>query len=445
MQRIGFGELTGGIDGTHDYVEHGFCTGLTAEVCVYDCSAVFVPVHLDCGTAGNNGNNGSTGLCQCFNEFNLACGQVDVFSVQALGFGNFVQADIYQGNVCLLCQFASFCYQFRALLAVTVEALCIAYGVDAAFFQNAKGRIQTGGVNNRGACALITGFFCKVADDGYFGLSVQGENAVFVLQEDNRFLCCAQCNGVVLEFVEYNLMVVCLVGSCLIGAFGNGFSVVVNFFGGEDELEESVEVFVQNRFGNDFALSVSFVEGFLRHGAGFYLFFVFFILLNSSFDVEVGVAVGAGHFQFVAGDQTGNTEVFTCPVGNDYVLIAPFLTQDVLHEVHVFVGVLAVEHIVRGHDALGAAFFYSHFKGSEVNFTHGSFVYDSVDNHTAFFLVVQSKVLNASRNTVGLNTADVCGGHLTCEIRIFGEVLEVSAATRVTLHVRSGTEQYVYL
>ena len=52
-------------------------------------------------------------------------------------------------------------------------------------------------------------------------------------------------------------------------------------------------------------------------------------------------------------------------------------------------------------------------------------------------------MLNARGYSVGLNTSYISRSHLTCKQRIFGEILEVSAATRVALDVHAGSEKNV--
>ena len=66
-----------------------------------------------------------------------------------------------------------------------------------------------------------------------------------------------------------------------------------------------------------------------------------------------------------------------------------------------------------------------------------------IRSHTVGFLVVHSKVLDTGTHTVALHTTYVGGGNLTRHQRVFGIILEVTSAKRVTVNVQRRSQQHV--
>ena len=66
-----------------------------------------------------------------------------------------------------------------------------------------------------------------------------------------------------------------------------------------------------------------------------------------------------------------------------------------------------------------------------------------IRSHTVGFLVVHSKVLDTGTHTVALHTTYVGSGNLTRHQRVFGIILEVTSAKRVTVNVQRRSQQHV--
>ena len=141
-----------------------------------------------------------------------------------------------------------------------------------------------------------------------------------------------------------------------------------------------------------------------------------------------GVAAAGGHFQMGACPDTLHIVVGGAPVGDHKALKAPLIPEDVLQKMLVFVGIDPVNPIVGGHNALGVGLLHHDFKAGEVDFPEGALVHDGVGGLTAQLGIVGGKVLGAGGHTLRLNAPDVACGHFTCQIGVFTEILEVTAA-----------------
>ena len=117
-------------------------------------------------------------------------------------------------------------------------------------------------------------------------------------------------------------------------------------------------------------------------------------------DIAVGVAAGIRHFEVIAGNERLDPVVVAAPVGDDHAVIAPLAVEDVLKKVGVLVGVLAVQAVVRGHDAFDPALLDRHLERRQVNFPQRALVDDRIVGHAPQLLRVCGKVLDAGRDTV---------------------------------------------
>ena len=137
--------------------------------------------------------------------------------------------------------------------------------------------------------------------------------------------------------------------------------------------------------------------------------------------------------------------VGAAPVGDNGTLVAPVVHQNVLQEVLAFVGINAVDLVIGAHDGLGLAFLHGNLKAGEVDLTEGTLVHHAVVGHTAQLLAVGGKVLGAGGDAVLLYAAHEGRSHLTAQVGVFGEILEVTAAQRAALDVQAGAQQHVHI
>ena len=104
-------------------------------------------------------------------------------SVVALGFIFLGQTDEKENNVALFCKVAGVIDEkLRNSAALFVVAGSITR-LEALFDKCAESVRKLGRINLRGACALITGGSCKLADNGNFLTLFKRKNAVIVLEQ----------------------------------------------------------------------------------------------------------------------------------------------------------------------------------------------------------------------------------------------------------------------
>ncbi len=150
-----------------------------------------------------------------------------------------------------------------------------------------------------------------------------------------------------------------------------------------------------------------------------------------------------GFHQVVAGLDGGHGPLLVAPVGHHDALETPFVTQDGGQQIVALLRKLAVELVVRRHYGPGISLADSDFEALEIEFAEGAGVDARVVLLAVHFLVVGSEVLGAHANAIALDAADVGGGRLAGEQRVFGEVLEVTAAERVAVQVLARSQEHV--
>ena len=161
-------------------------------------------------------------------------------------------------------------------------------------------------------------------------------------------------------------------------------------------------------------------------------------------DDAVDLILVARFHQVVAGpcglDRTG----LVAPVGHDDTLVAPLVAEDTGEQVVLLLGVLAVELVVGGHDGPGIGLLDGDFEVLEVDLAEGTLADAGIVLVAVGLLVVDGVVLDGDTHVVALYTIDIGSSHLTGEDRILGEVLEVTAAERVTMDVHTRGEEDVH-
>lgn len=177
-------------------------------------------------------------------------------------------------------------------------------------------RIQLGGIDDGGACALITRHLGEIADDRDFGAASERQRVVLVAQQHDA-LARALLGHFVVLFHSADAQ----------GRFG--IAALERLFGGEHQVEQTVERLVE-------VLDVQLTVLERRNDAvvlvartalvqvGGYL-----VALGQSLEqVLVGIQA-AGHLQLVACDKTHDAVVAARPVGDHDVLVSPLVAQDV--------------------------------------------------------------------------------------------------------------------
>ena len=452
--RIAFRELAGRVDLADDDVEHGFRYGLTAEISVNDGVHLVGERQFYRRAAAEHDDDLLALLGQSVDEVDLRLRNLYVAAVQTFRLGNFVEAEVDEGNFRLIRKRARFLDKAVVLLAVAVEAGRIArdfkteYIVSDArdlvlgvgqrillvfFYAEAEadeGRVELGRVDDGRARALVAGNFGEIAYDGDGRAAGKRQRFVFVAQQHDALARALLCHFVVCVHVHDAQRLV------LRTAFERLFRRKHEV---EQAVERLVEIFlVQLAVPERRDDAVVLIAGAVgRKLVGYLIPFG-----ERLVQILVGVQA-AGHFQLVARDEALHSVVAARPVGNDDVLVSPFVAENVAHEVQVLVDVGAVYHIIRGHYRPRLAFFYRDLERGQVQLAHGAFVHYRIDDHAALFLVVESEMLHAAGYAVGLYSAYVSRRHLAGEQRIFGEIFEVAAAAGVALEVGAGAEQDV--
>ena len=104
----------------------------------------------------------------------------------------------------------------------------------------------------------------------------------------------------------------------------------------------------------------------------------------------------------------------------------------------------AVDTVVGLHDRLWLCALDRDLKGAQVDLVQRARGDICRHREAAGLLIVDGKMLDTAAHAVSLHGIDVGGGEVARKIRIFREVLEVSAAERGALHVYAGTEDNGY-
>ena len=167
--------------------------------------------------------------------------------------------------------------------------------------------------------------------------------------------------------------------------------------------------------------------------------------LDRAFQLAHGSEARRRHFQRAAGLDGGDGGVGAAPIGDDHAVEAPFVAQDLLQQMLVFVGVDAVDLVVGGHDGHRMSFAHGDFETGQIQFAHGTFVHHGVAGLAAQLLAVDCEMLRACGDAVALNAANQARCHTSGDNRIFGVVLEVTSAQRVALDVQARAKQHVHV
>ena len=261
-----------------------------------DSGSLVLPRHFHRTAAGQHNDDIFIHRRKRVQERKLIFRQAHIFPVDALGFAALVKAEEQQHRFGTHGKLAGFGAKPCTALAAAVKARLKAYDSNALRTERIKRVIDLGGVYKRAACALIAGSFRKVADDGNAVGGFKRQSAV-VFEQNRRFLG---------KFCGKTMMlslVIVLVIKCPSG------------------LKHHIENFVY-----------PLVEKLLAYHA----------VAHSLRNVAVGLTAGIGHFEIISGDECLDPVVVAAPVGDHHTVVAPLAVEDILQEVGVFIGVLAV-------------------------------------------------------------------------------------------------------
>ena len=416
-------EFAGGVDFAGEHAEDGARARLTAQVRVYDGGGAVRALQFDRAAAAQHHDDGLVQRVEQGEHLALVGGDLHIHAVDALGLADFVEAHKEDDLIRLGGESHRLFGELAVGLAVPLVALSVTDVVDGIFADAVDDVVQLGRVDDGRARALVAGVLGEVADDADLFVFVEREGVFLVFEKDHARFRALFCKDVVRLFVEF---------------LRRGLD---DFVGGQNEVEQAVEQLVDDVLVQ-LAVLDALCDRFVLRGV-FFDVFGDGVALGERLDDVVRAVAAAGHFELVAGDGALHAVIAARPVGDDHAVVAPIAAEDVLHQVHILVGVGAVELVVRGHDGARLALFDGDLEPGEVDLAQGALVDDGVDDHAALLLVVGGKVLDAAGDALLLDAAHVRRSHFAGEVRVLREVLEVTAAQRAALDVHARAEQDV--
>ncbi len=151
----------------------------------------------------------------------------------------------------------------------------------------------------------------------------------------------------------------------------------------------------------------------------------------------------AGLVHIEAGERGLDGGVGAAPVGEDEALELPVALEDLVEDVVVLAGVVAVDAVVGAHDAGGFGEADGDLEGEQVGLAHGALVDEGVVGVAAGLLVVEGVVLDVAHDVVGLDAAGELADHGAGEDGVFAGVLEVAAVARLADEVYAAADGHV--
>ena len=161
------------------------------------------------------------------------------------------------------------------------------------------------------------------------------------------------------------------------------------------------------------------------------------------FERRVEVVVVAGHLLIEAVQRGLDRAVGRAPVGDDPALEAPVLLQDLVEQVVVLAGVVAVDEVVGAHHRRGLGDADGDLEGEQVGLAHGTLVEQNVDDGASGLLIVERVVLDVAHDVLRLDAALELAGHGAGQYRVFAGVLEVAAVARLARDVHAAADGHV--
>jgi hypothetical protein len=270
-----------------------------------------------------------------------------------------------------------------------------------------------GGIDLCGAASGEDADIGVGADDGdKAGLGfVERQNAVAVLKEHDALF------GDVLRVLETEEWVD--------DAADGG---VVDGAGGEEAIEDAADHVVKAgerdgvAFDGGFEVGAEVARSWLLSGA-------------------IGVVPGLLHVEAGEGGLGGAVGAF--PVGEDEAFEAEVALEDLVEEIVVFAGPVALDAVVGAHDGERVGDVERDLEGEEVGLAHGAMVEMHVDGVAKGFLIVEGVVFDVADDLVGLDAAGEVADFGAGEEWVFAGVLEVAAVARLAHEVHASADGHV--
>ena len=406
--RPGFSQVAGRIDFAGQRTYGCGSAGLTGQAHVKYCGNIINPRQFHRRTGNKHNHDRLANTLQRLNQIVLHLRNRHVGTVKTFGFATLIKTDDRKHHIhtILTGQCDGVFHEHAISLALTVVSPLVT-GKHQTFsvLDFLKNVLFLGGIHLGGAGSLVTCGCRHITNHGHASTSLERQSCVIVLQQHAgafSHLAChlmmSRCDFVLEQVVAPNAD---QLGRCCDLCDFCGTSVNVGF----------------------------------RQSSS----------LNRTFQLAHGSEARRRHFQRTACFDCCDRGVGPTPIGDDHAVKAPFVAQNLLQQMLVFVRVDAVDLVVGGHDGQRLGLTYCDFKTGQIQFTHGAFVNHGVARLATQFLAVDCEMLRACGNAVALNAANQACCHTSGDNRIFGVVLEVTSAQRVALDVQAWAEQHVHV
>jgi hypothetical protein len=129
------------------------------------------------------------------------------------------------------------------------------------------------------------------------------------------------------------------------------------------------------------------------------------------------------------------------PITHDQALPAPFTSEDIPHDLGIFVDMNTIDLVIGRHECSGLRITHGNLKREQVDLAEGSRRDQGVDRHSLMLLVIGHEMFDRSHHMGALDASNDGCGTAAGENRILGERLKASAAERTPLHVHGGAQQ----
>ena len=151
----------------------------------------------------------------------------------------------------------------------------------------------------------------------------------------------------------------------------------------------------------------------------------------------------SGHFKIKSCTKHFETVMGCAPIGHHQSLEAPFSAKNVGKQPLVFSAVFTVDFIVSAHRRFGICILHDHFKWLQIDLANGAHIGNTIAHKAVVLAVIQREMLDGYADAFALNSLYLGSSHFACEIRIFGKILEASAAERISLDINGGAKHHV--
>ena len=123
---------------------------------------------------------------------------------------------------------------------------------------------------------------------------------------------------------------------------------------------------------------------------------------SDSFDNLGDKIIVAGHDKTHAGFKQPVGGAVYGPVGENEAFVAPFVAEEVDHQLGVGLGVVATDFVVGTHDSPGMSLAHAHFESGEIYLAEGALRDSGVVEFLACLLVVGNEVFQTCANPLAL-------------------------------------------